>query len=50
MKRRVSALALGLLVSGITIFALYRAKHNQTQPVDPLRLTFSPRVDSANGA
>ena len=25
MKRRVSALALGLLVSGITIFALYRA-------------------------
>ena len=42
MKRRVSALALGLLVSGITIFALYRAKHNQTQPVDPLRLTFSP--------
>ena len=41
MKRRVSTLALGLLVAGTTIFVPHRANHNQTQLVDPLRLTSS---------
>jgi hypothetical protein len=40
-KFAVAPLALGLLISGTAIFAPYRANYNQTEPVDPLRLTFS---------
>ena len=49
-KFAVAALALGLLVSGIMIFAPYRANHNQTRASRSVAANLLSRADSANSA